>query len=367
MTNPALTTEQKKELADIVHQMVCQGKGILVIDDSVCTMNKRLGCLGIDNNEENRRLFRQLFVTADDEIRNYVGGVILSHETFYQKCDDGRTFPEAIKAKNTAVGIKLDRGVVPLAGTNNETTTQGLDGLSERCAQYKKDGADFAKWRCILKIGEHTPSSLAIMENANVLGRYASVCQQNGLVPLIEPDILTDGNHNLKQAQFITEKVLASVFKALSDHHIFLEGSILQVNMVLPGHDCSQRYCPEDIAMATISALRNTVPPAVPAVAFLSGGQNEDDATVLLNAINKCSLPKSWILTFSYGRPLQSSPAKIWAGKDSHVKPAQQEYIRRAKAVSQASEGKYCPPSSGRGMSHASEQLFISVYISNTV
>uniref|UniRef100_A0A4X2KYF7 Fructose-bisphosphate aldolase n=1 Tax=Vombatus ursinus TaxID=29139 RepID=A0A4X2KYF7_VOMUR len=360
----SLTSDQKKDLTEIVKRLIAPGKGVLVLDESLCTMTKRFSCIGIENTEENRRCFRQLFVTTDNEISNYIGGVVLSHETFYQKCDDGRPFPDVLKTKNTVVGIKVDRGVVPLAGTNNETTTQGLDGLAERCAQYKKDGADFAKWRCVLKIREDTPSPLAIWENANVLGRYASVCQQNGLVPFIVPDILSEGSHNLKQSQFIVEKVFASVFKALNDHHIFLEGTVLQPNMVMPGYNCCQKYCLEEIAIATITAFRNTVPPAVPGVALMSGGQSEEDSTMLLNALNKCSLPKSWILTFSYGQPLQISAAKIWGGKDCNVKMAQQEYLKRAKALSLASEGKYCPPTSSR-VSHTSESLFISVYISN--
>ncbi|PKU28008.1 hypothetical protein llap_21688 [Limosa lapponica baueri] len=158
----------------------------------------------------------------------------------------------------------VDKGVVPLAGTNGETTTQGLDGLMERCAQYKKDGADFAKWRCVLKITEHTPTRLAVMENANVLARYASICQQNGIVPIVEPEILPDGDHDLKHCQYVTEKVLAAVYKALSDHHVYLEGTLLKPNMVTPGHACSKKYSPEEIAMATVTALRRTVPPAVP-------------------------------------------------------------------------------------------------------
>ncbi|KAM9034327.1 fructose-bisphosphate aldolase A-like [Sarcophilus harrisii] len=364
MPTQSLTPNQKKELCEIVKRMIAPGKGIMVLDESLCTMNKRLASLGVENSEDNRRLYRQLFVTADDEIRNYIGGIILSHETFYQKCDDGRSFPEVIKAKDAVVGIKVDRGVVPLPGTNNETTTQGLDGLAERCAQYKKDGADFAKWRCVLRIGENTPSPLAIWENANVLGRYASVCQQNGLVPLIVPDILSEGSHDLNHSQFIAEKVLAAVYKSLNDHHIYLEGTVLQLNMVTAGHDCTQKYPPDESAAATITALRNTVPPAVPGVAFMSGGQSEEDSTLLLNAINKCCLPKSWILTFSYGRPLQASAAKVWAGRECSTKMAQQEYIKRAKAVGQASEGKYCAPSP-RGATHGSESLFISVYISN--
>ena len=213
------------------------------------------------------------------------------------------------------MGIKVDKGVVPLAGTNGETTTQDLDDLFDRCAQYKKDGADFAKWRCVLKIGEHIPSALAIMENANVLARYASICQQNGIVPIVEPEILPDGDHDLKHCQYVTEKVLAAVYKALSDHHVYLEGTLLKPNMVTPGHACTQKFSSEEIAMATVTALRRTVPPAVPGVTFLSGGQSEEEASINLNAINKCPLLKPWALTFSYGRALQASALKALGRK----------------------------------------------------
>ncbi|RXM93800.1 Fructose-bisphosphate aldolase A, partial [Acipenser ruthenus] len=206
----------------------------------------------------------------------------------------------------------------------------GLDGLSERCAQYKKDGADFAKWRCVLKITANTPSSLAIMENANVLARYASICQM----------------------------VLAAVYKALSDHHVYLEGTLLKPNMVTAGQACTQKYSPQEIAMATVTALRRTVPPAVPGVTFLSGGQSEEDASINLNAINQCPLPKPWALTFSYGRALQASALKTWAGKKENAKAAQEEYIKRALNNSQAALGKYV--SSGDKGSAASESLFIA-------
>ncbi|KFM08367.1 Fructose-bisphosphate aldolase A, partial [Aptenodytes forsteri] len=237
---------------------------------------KRLSSVGAENTEENRRWYRQLLFTADHRVGGgrdgaadsrvdaCIGGVILFHETLYQKADDGRPFPQVIRGKGALVGIKVDKGVVPLAGTNGETTTQGLDGLMERCAQYKKDGADFAKWRCVLKISEHTPTRLAVMENANVLARYASICQQNGIVPIVEPEILPDGDHDLKHCQYVTEKVLAAVYKALSDHHVYLEGTLLKPNMVTPGHACTKKYSPEEIAMATVTALRRTVPPAVP-------------------------------------------------------------------------------------------------------
>uniref|UniRef100_A0A8B9VDL3 Fructose-bisphosphate aldolase n=1 Tax=Anas zonorhyncha TaxID=75864 RepID=A0A8B9VDL3_9AVES len=261
---PALTPEQKQELADIARRIVAPGKGILAADESTGSIAKRLSSVGAENTEENRRWYRQLLFTADKRVDPCIGGVILFHETLYQSADDGRPFPQVIRGKGAVVGIKVDKGVVPLAGTNGETTTQGLDGLMERCAQYKKDGADFAKWRCVLKISEHTPSRLAILENANVLARYASICQQNGIVPIVEPEILPDGDHDLKRCQYVTEKVLAAVYKALSDHHVYLEGTLLKPNMVTAGHSCTKKYSPEEIAMATVTALRRTVPPAVP-------------------------------------------------------------------------------------------------------
>ncbi|KAF1398084.1 Fructose-bisphosphate aldolase A, partial [Eudyptula minor] len=261
---PALSPEQKQELATIAQRIIAPGKGILAADESTGAIAKRLSSVGAENTEENRRWYRQLLFTADSRVDACIGGVILFHETLYQKADDGRPFPQVIRGKGALVGIKVDKGVVPLAGTNGETTTQGLDGLMERCAQYKKDGADFAKWRCVLKISEHTPTRLAVMENANVLARYASICQQNGIVPIVEPEILPDGDHDLKHCQYVTEKVLAAVYKALSDHHVYLEGTLLKPNMVTPGHACTKKYSPEEIAMATVTALRRTVPPAVP-------------------------------------------------------------------------------------------------------
>ncbi|KAE8579434.1 hypothetical protein XENTR_v10024037 [Xenopus tropicalis] len=204
---PALTAEQKKELSEIAQRIVAPGKGILAADESVGTMGSRLKRINVENIEENRRLYRELLFTADPSIKDSIGGVILFHETLYQKSRDGVLFPKILKDLGIVVGIKVDKGTAPLAGTDGETTTQGLDGLAERCAQYKKDGADFAKWRCVLKISDSAPSSLAIYENANVLARYASICQQNGLVPIVEPEILSDGSHDLQRCQYETEKV----------------------------------------------------------------------------------------------------------------------------------------------------------------
>jgi len=338
---PFLTPEQKKELSDIAHKIVAPGKGILAADESTGSVAKRFQSINAENTEENRRLYRQLLFTADKRMEPAIGGVIFFHETLYQKTDDGVVFPEYLKKRGMVVGIKVDKGVMPLAGTNGETTTQGLDGLYERCAQYKKDGADFAKWRCVLKITPTTPSRLAIFENCNVLARYASICQMHGIVPIVEPEILPDGDHDLKRCQYVTEVVLAQMYKALADHHVYLEGTLLKPNMVTAGHSCSHKYTNEEIAMATVTALRRTVPPAVPGITFLSGGQSEEEATINLNAMNKCPLHRPWAITFSYGRALQASALKAWGGKAENGHACQEEFLKRAGANSLACVGKY--------------------------
>ncbi|XP_062388551.1 aldolase a, fructose-bisphosphate, b [Sardina pilchardus] len=353
---PFLTPEQKKELSDIAHKIIAPGKGILAADESTGSVAKRFQSINTENTEENRRLYRQLLFTVDKEADAYIGGVILFHETLYQKADSGKTFGQVIKDRGWVVGIKVDKGVVPLAGTNGETTTQGLDGLYERCAQYKKDGCDFAKWRCVLKITPTTPSSLAIKENCNVLARYASICQMHGIVPIVEPEILPDGDHDLKRCQYVTEKVLAGMYKALSEHHVYLEGTLLKPNMVTAGHSCSHKYNTGEIAMATVTALRRTVPPAVPGVTFLSGGQSEEEASVNLNSMNKCPLHRPWALSFSYGRALQASALKAWGGKKENGKACQAELMKRAVANSKAATGKY---EGGGAGAAAGDSLFV--------
>ncbi|CAL8305254.1 unnamed protein product [Merluccius merluccius] len=357
---PFLSTEQKKELSDIAQRIVAPGKGILAADESTGSVAKRFQGINAENTEENRRLYRQLLFKSHDRVAQCIGGVIFFHETLYQKTDEGKPFPQLIKDYGQVVGIKVDKGVMPLAGTNGETTTQGLDGLYERCAQYKKDGADFAKWRCVLKITSTTPSSLAIMENANVLARYASICQMHGIVPIVEPEILPDGDHDLQRSQYVTEKVLAAVYKALSDHHVYLEGTLLKPNMVTAGHSCPKKYSPQEVAMATVTALRRTVPPAVPGVTFLSGGQSEEDASIHLNAINQCPLSRPWALTFSYGRALQASALKAWGGKKENGKACQEEYMKRAKNNNLAAQGKYV--SSGHKGAASGDSLFEENY-----
>uniref|UniRef100_A0A9L0TTQ9 Fructose-bisphosphate aldolase n=1 Tax=Equus caballus TaxID=9796 RepID=A0A9L0TTQ9_HORSE len=261
---------------------------------------------------------------------------------------------------STQVFYKLDQGGAPLAGTNKETTIQGLDGLSERCAQYKKDGADFGKWRAVLRIDNQCPSNLAIQENANALARYASICQQNGLVPIVEPEVIPDGDHDLEHCQYVTEKVLAAVYKALNDHHVYLEGTLLKPNMVTAGHACTKKYTPEQVAMATVTALHRTVPAAVPGICFLSGGMSEEDATLNLNAINLCPLPKPWKLSFSYGRALQASALAAWSGKAANKKATQEAFMKRALANCQAAKGQYLH--TGSSSAASTQSLFTACY-----
>lgn len=336
-----LTPKQEEELRNIANAIVAPGKGILAADESTGSIGKRFAPINVENSEENRRRYRDLLFSTDKSLAENISGVIMFHETFYQKTKDGTPFTKVLQDKGIIPGIKVDKGVVPLAGTEDECTTQGLDGLSERCAQYKKDGAQFAKWRCVLKIQQYTPSYQAMLENANVLARYASICQQNGLVPIVEPEVLPDGEHDLETAQKVTEQVLAFTYKALADHHVYLEGTLLKPNMVTAGMSCPKKFSKEDNARATILALSRTVPPAVPGVTFLSGGQSEEDATQNLNLINAIKGPKPWALTFSFGRALQASVLKVWEGKDENVAKAQAELVRRAKANGMAAVGKY--------------------------
>jgi fructose-bisphosphate aldolase class I len=352
-----LSPEKAEELRNIANAIVASGKGILAADESVPTCGKRFDSIGLENSEENRRKYRELLFFTENAISDSISGVILFDETFRQKASDGRPFVKVLQEKGIIPGIKVDKGVVPLAGSINECTTQGLDGLSERCAEYKKGGCGFAKWRCVLKISEHTPSHQAMIENANVLARYASICQQNGLVPIVEPEVLPDGTHDLETAQRVTEEVLAYQYKALADHHVFLEGTLLKPNMVTAGQGCTKKYTSQDIARATVEALNRTVPGAVAGITFLSGGQSEEDATINLDAINRYHGRKPWPLTFSYGRALQASVIKAWSGKDANIKAGQDELLKRARANGAAAVGKY---EGGRAGAAGGDSLFVA-------
>ncbi|KAI1721495.1 fructose-bisphosphate aldolase class-I domain-containing protein [Ditylenchus destructor] len=352
----ALTHEQENELVEITKRILQPGKGILAADESTGTMGKRLASVNLENNEENRRKFRELLFTSPNFGEN-ISGVILFEETFHQKASNGKRFVDIIRGNGAVPGIKLDLGVVHLAGTLDEGTTQGLDNLAKRAAEFKKGGCDFAKWRCVLHIGKHLPSHIALAENANVLARYASICQQNGLVPIVEPEVLCDGDHDIVRCQKVTELTLAYTYKALADHHVFLEGTLLKPNMVTPGQSSSKKATPEEIGKATATALRRGVPAAVPGIVFLSGGQSEIEATKNLNAINQAPGVKPWVLSFSFGRALQASVLKEWQGKDENVKKAQQVLIHRAKANGDAQLGKYTGEEAAAA---AAQSLFVA-------
>ncbi|UJR37212.1 hypothetical protein I4U23_029921 [Adineta vaga] len=329
-----LSVDKEKALIEIATVLVAKGKGLLAADESIGSMSKLLQSIGLENTEENRRLYHQVLFTGSKELSNYISGVIFLHETLYQDDEKGKLFRDILKENDILSGVKVDKGLVPLAGTNGENTTQGLDGLGERCGQYYKDGVRFTKWRCVLKIGNGLPSQLAIHEIAHVSARYASICQQNKMVPMVVLEILPNGDQNLETCQYIIEKILAAIYKALSEHHIFLEGTLLQLNMITAGIDCKRKYTSEEIAHATVTALQRTVPPAVPGICFLSGDQSEEEVLKNLNAINQYSGEKPWILTFSYGQTLQTSVLRTWAGKPGNIEMAQKQLLTIAQAYS---------------------------------
>jgi len=333
----------REELIQTANAIAAPGKGILAADESTGTIGKRFDKIKVENNEANRRAYRELLFTSKG-LGQYCSGAILYEETLYQKAEDGTLFVDLMKKEGIIPGIKVDKGLVNIPGTNDETATWGLDGMAERAAKYYAAGARFAKWRSALKITDKEPSELAILENAHGLARYATICQENGLVPIIEPEIMMDGTHSLARCQEVTEHVLSVVFRVCSEYHVFLEGALLKPNMVTPGHESSEykTTSPDAIGKATVTALARTVPPALPGVTFLSGGQSEEEASVNLNAINAYNgHKKPWSLTFSYGRALQGSCLDAWKGQKDNVLAAQNALLTRAKANSLAQQGQY--------------------------
>jgi len=329
------------ELKQTAAAIVAPGKGILAADESTGTIGKRFKDIGAENNRENRRDYRKLLFSAPG-VGKYISGCIMFEETLFEKDETSGELIDFLKKEGIILGIKVDQGTKHLPATDDETYTQGLTDMDKRCKQYYKRGARFAKWRAVLRISPSTPSPLAIKENADSLARYASVCQDNGLVPIVEPEILMDGSHPLEVCQYWTEKVLAQVYKSLSDYNVLLEGTLLKPNMVLPGKECPKQASVEEIAKATVTALQRTVPPAVPGVTFLSGGMSEEQATVALNALNALPLGKRpWSLTFSYGRALQKTALQVWGAKKENLKKAQEAFLARARANSQAALGQY--------------------------
>lgn len=297
----------RKELAETAAKLATPGKGILAADESEGTIGKKFVSIGVENNVENRRAYRELLFTAPG-IEQYISGVILFSETAGQSTKDGKNFVDLLISKGIVPGIKVDKGLGILPGTQDENTTKGLDSLDAMCKEYYAKGVRFAKWRAVLKIGKDLPSNLSVQENAWGLARYAAICQDNGIVPIVEPEILSDGDHSIEVCQKVTERVLAATFKALNENNIFLEGCLLKPNMVTQGSTHPVKPTPEEIGARTVTALSRTVPPALVGVFFLSGGQSEEEASVNLNAMNSLKgVRRPWFLSFSYGRALQNT------------------------------------------------------------
>jgi fructose-bisphosphate aldolase class I len=327
------------ELARIAKAMVAKNKGILAADESSGTITKRFNSIKIESTEENRRTYREMLFTAPG-VADYISGVILYDETIRQKTKDGTPFPEYLTKKGIIPGIKVDTGAKPLAVFKGETITEGLDGLRERLVEYYKLGARFAKWRAVIDIGDGIPTAFAIEANAHALARYAALCQENDIVPIVEPEVLMDGAHSIERCEEVTSTVLQTVFDQLFEHRIVLEGMVLKPNMVISGKKAPNRAGPEQVAEATQRVLKRHVPPAVPGIAFLSGGQSSAEATLHLSLMNKAG-PLPWSLTFSYGRALQDDALKTWAGQAANYAAAQKEMAKRAKLNSLATTGSY--------------------------
>ena len=358
---PVYAGQYADELKATAAAMVVPGKGLLACDESTGTVGKRLEANGMENIEENRRVWRNLLFTTPG-IGEYISGAILFEETLFQSDPDGKPFVDVLKGNGIIPGIKVDTGLKPLlGGGEGETWCTGLDNLSERCAKYYEQGARFAKWRTALKIDVDAgcPTDLAIDVAAQDLARYARICQENGLVPIVEPELLIDGSRDIATTATVQERVLTTVYAKLQDNGVLLEGSLLKPSMTVPGVECEDKSDPATIAKMTVQTLDRCLPPAMPGVTFLSGGISEEDSSIYLNEINKLDRKGAFALTFSYSRALQSSCIKIWGGKEENYKAAQDQLLARAKANSEASIGKYVPGS----QPSIEESLFVKNYV----
>jgi fructose-bisphosphate aldolase class I len=328
------------ELNGIAKKMVAKGKGLLAADESTSTIKKRFDKIGVENTEDNRRDYREMLFRSVPAMKDHISGVILFDETIRQKAKDGTTLVSLIEAAGAVPGIKVDAGAKPLAGQPGETITEGLDGLRERFVEYHKLGARFAKWRAVIDIGAGIPTYNCVNANAQALARYAALAQENGIVPIVEPEVLMDGDHDIATCERVTSWVLEAVFSQLFYAGVRPEGMILKPNMIVPGKKCAKQNSVEEVAAATVRVLKRAVPSSVPGIAFLSGGQSDEDATAHLSAINAIgNLP--WAVTFSYGRALQAAPQQAWAGKAENVAKAQAAFAHRALMNSLAATGKW--------------------------
>jgi len=319
--------------------MVAKGKGILAADESSPTIKKRFDSIQVESTEENRRAYRELLFTADG-IDDYISGVILYDETIRQSTAAGKPFPEVLASRGILPGIKVDAGAKNLAGHPGEKVTEGLDGLRDRIAEYRTLGAKFAKWRAVITIGDGIPSDTCLHANAHALARYAALCVEGGLVPIVEPEVLMDGPHDIDRCDEVTERALRLVFAALYDHRVPLDEMILKPNMVISGTECSTQASVSEVAEATLHCFRLGVPAAVPGIVFLSGGQSDEIATAHLNEMNRMG-GGPWELSFSYGRALQAAPLKAWGGSADHVAAAQKALLHRSRCNGAARDGSY--------------------------
>ena len=331
------------DLRDIAIAMVAEGQGILAADESTGTIQKRFDSIGVENTEENRRDYREMLFRAEEAMRNHVSGVILFEETLHQKAADGTPFVDLIRDAGAVPGIKVDKGAQDLALRPGERVTEGLDGLRERLAKYHEAGARFAKWRAVIAIDdEGLPTEGAIRANSHALARYAALCQEAGIVPIVEPEVLMDGapgTHSIERCHEVTAHVLHHVFDDLYHQNVMLEGMVLKPNMVVPGHEGTQASV-EEVATHTVDVLKRHVPSAVPGIAFLSGGQSSQEATAHLAAMNAMfDLP--WRLTYSYGRALQADALEAWGGRSENVAAAQRAFIHRARMNGLAARGEW--------------------------
>jgi fructose-bisphosphate aldolase, class I len=328
------------ELNKVARAMVAPGKGILAADESTGTIKKRFDAVGTENTEDNRRDYREMMFRTSEAMKNNISGVILYDETIWQKAKDGTPLVDLIKQAGVIPGIKVDEGTQPLPMCPGEVVTVGLDRLADRLPKYYAAGARFAKWRAVIDIGKGIPTNNCIKANAHALARYAALCQQAQIVPIVEPEVLMDGDHDVDRCFSVTERVLKAVFNELSDARVMLEGIVLKPNMVISGKKCSNRASVEEVAEKTVTVLKICVPAMVPGIAFLSGGQSDEEATAHLDAMNRIgNLP--WALTFSYGRALQHAPQKAWGGKPENVAAAQRAFSHRAKMNGLAALGQW--------------------------
>jgi fructose-bisphosphate aldolase class I len=330
-----------EELQEIAQAIVAEGKGILAADESTGTIKKRFDSIEVESTEDTRRAYRELLFRTEG-VEEFISGVILYDETIRQKASDGTPVPKLLESKGIIPGIKVDKGAKPLALAEDETITEGLDGLRERLAEYRELGARFTKWRAVISIGKGIPSEYCVWTNAHALARYAALSQEAGLVPIVEPEVLMDGDHTIERSFEVTSRTLHAVFTELRDQRVQPEGMLLKPNMVLSGYECAEQASDEEVAHETIRCFRRHVPAAVPGIVFLSGGQSDEQATARLNAMNAMG-EHPWQLSFSYGRALQAPALKAWLGKEENVEAAQHAYYHRAKMNSAARTGMYAP------------------------